>query len=80
MAGAQYATVELRPASQGDHFDVIVVDVLDVAGWDHQAEYYVDAGDGAARLADVVDGLTLDAAQVRRSAFDVHAGQLREVQ
>ena len=79
MAGAQYATVELRPASQGDHFDVIVVDVLDVAGWDHQAEYYVDAGDGAARLADVVDGLMLDASQVRRSAFDAHAGQLREV-
>ena len=80
MVGAQRATVELRSASQGDRFDVIVVDVLDVAGWEHRAEYYVDAGDGEARLADVVDGLKLDTAYVRRSAFDVHARQLHEVQ
>lgn len=65
MAGAQYAIVELRPASQGDKFDIIVVDVLDERGMDHQAEYYVDAGDGAARLVDVVDGLKSDVKLLR---------------
>ncbi len=60
MQGARYATVELRRADPDGHFDVVIVDVLDVLGWRHQAEYYVDAGTGAKRLTDIVNGLRLD--------------------
>ncbi|MCB2411740.1 hypothetical protein LGT39_02615 [Demequina sp. TTPB684] len=60
MRGARYATVELRPADADGRFDLISVDIVDVLGWRHQGEYYVEAGTGEQRLQDVIDGLWLD--------------------
>ena len=60
MRGARYATVELRPADPDGRFDLISVDIVDVLGWRHQGEYYVEAGTGEQRLQDVIDGLWLD--------------------
>lgn len=60
LKGATYAVVRLKPADEGGRFDLVVIDIRDMLGWLHQAEYYVEAGTGEAALGRIIDGLALD--------------------